>query len=282
MMHERFPTSTELLELLLAFEKKDSLEGLASIIGKDPSVVSRNLQRLSDEIPVLQKANRKWEITDLGRKVNFLSRQYLSELEKAIGTSDRLKIDRSDKLRFGNACLLIINAQKGLLYQSTRQRNNTEAETNARALLGNFRSRRKPIIHIKHVSENHSSRFQRDTEGSEFVLTLAPEESESVIEKSKASAFSGTPLFEKLQQCSIDTVILTGFTANECIDATARDACELGFKVIVASDATATFDLIGPDGKVYKADRVHRLVLTNLRALYAQVLSSSDLLKLLQ
>lgn len=69
-------------------------------------------------------------------------------------------------------------------------------------------------------------------------------------------------------------IILTGFTANECIDATARQASDLGFSTYVVADATATFDFHGDDGKLFKADRVHRLILANLQALFAKVVET--------
>ncbi|MNL66180.1 Isochorismatase family protein [compost metagenome] len=69
-----------------------------------------------------------------------------------------------------------------------------------------------------------------------------------------------------------------GFTANECIDATARDAAALGFLTQVVSDATAMFDMQGPNGKLLKADRLHKLTMANLNAFYAKVLKTSDLI----
>jgi nicotinamidase-related amidase len=69
-----------------------------------------------------------------------------------------------------------------------------------------------------------------------------------------------------------------GYTANECIDATARDSTKLGYTTYVVSDATAMFDLRAPDGKLLKADRLHRLTMANLNAFYAKVIQCSDLL----
>ena len=52
----RFPLSSEQCELLAAFEDAGSLAELAKLMAKDVSVVSRNLQSLS-ESGVLEKVN---------------------------------------------------------------------------------------------------------------------------------------------------------------------------------------------------------------------------------
>lgn len=73
-------------------------------------------------------------------------------------------------------------------------------------------------------------------------------------------------------------IILVGFTANECIDSTARDASALGFETYVVGDATAMFDVRDTNGKLLKAERVHRLPLANINALYAKVIQTPDLI----
>jgi nicotinamidase-related amidase len=79
-----------------------------------------------------------------------------------------------------------------------------------------------------------------------------------------------------------DAVVITGFTANECIDASAKQACDLGLATYVVGDATAMFDVPGPGGSFHKADRVHRLVLANLHAFFATILETAPLLKALE
>ncbi len=94
----------------------------------------------------------------------------------------------------------------------------------------------------------------------------------------KASAFSETNLESVLNKETLSNIVLVGFTANECIDATARDSAARGFETFVVSDATATFDLREPAGKLVKADRIHRLTMLNINAFFAKVLSTSDVL----
>ena len=81
-----------------------------------------------------------------------------------------------------------------------------------------------------------------------------------------------------IEENGIHSLILAGFTAGECIDATARDSCELKIETYVVGEAVATFDQVGPDGKVHRAERIHRLVLSHLDAFVAEVLELDSLL----
>jgi hypothetical protein len=46
----------------------------------------------------------------------------------------------------------------------------------------------------------------------------------------------------------------------------------------VVGDASASLDLLGPDGKLHKAERVHRLAMANIHAYSAKVISTSQCL----
>ena len=162
---------------------------------------------------------------------------------------------------------------------SQDNRNNFEAEKNIERLLAAWRSKGRKIIHIKHLSQKPSSIFFKDSLGCEFLENLKPLQGELVIEKTKSSGFAETDLEGMLGKESYTDIILAGFTANECIDATARDAAALGFNAFVASDATATFDLRDSTGKIVKADRIHKLTLLNINAFFAKVATTDELLK---
>eukprot|EP00667_Euglena_gracilis_P014141 EG_transcript_14631 len=55
-------------------------------------------------------------------------------------------------------------------------------------------------------------------------------------EKAIYSTFT-KPVVQKLQELEVDTVILTGFMTNFCITTSARSGHDLGFKIIVVTDA---------------------------------------------
>jgi ureidoacrylate peracid hydrolase len=71
---------------------------------------------------------------------------------------------------------------------------------------------------------------------------------------------AATGLDAQLRARGIDTVIVTGLVTNGCCDCTARDAFQHGYKVIVASDATAAM-----------SDEEHNSALLNLTIYYAYV-----------
>jgi ureidoacrylate peracid hydrolase len=57
--------------------------------------------------------------------------------------------------------------------------------------------------------------------------------------KTGASAFfpGSCDLHDRLQACGVDTILITGMVTNVCCESSARDACELGYKVTMISDA---------------------------------------------
>lgn len=273
----RFCLSSDQLELLLAFEENKGLAKLANAMGRDPSVISRGLQRIAEDFPVLAKIKGRWELTPLGRQVNIQSRAFISQLQTLLpaenSRDDGTKISLSD-----NSVLIIINAQIGLLDSTQEGRNNSQAETNIATLLAHWRKRQRPIVHVKHISDNPQSIFFRNSQGSEFLPAICPAPGERVLEKPKSSAFTDTRLGELLNELNVDNLIIAGFTANECIDATAKDSSAAGITSYVVGDATAMFDLRNPDGKLLKAERLHKLVLANINAYFAKVIKTADLL----
>lgn len=269
--------SSEQLELLLAFEKATGLGHLAELMARDPSVVSRNLQRIAEDHPVLKKVKGRWELTPLGVQVNQRTRIYLEDQTKLfseLGSSKKV----SPPIIPDDAILIVINAQNGLLDATNEGRNNLEAEKNIARILEYWRTKERRIFHVKHVSDKAESIFFRQSDGCNFLKSAQPKENEIVIEKTKSSAFAGTNLESALNKESVSNVVLVGFTASECIDATAKDAAAMGYNAFVVGDGTATFDLRDQSGKLIKADRIHRLTLININAFYAKVVSTDDVL----
>ena len=55
-------------------------------------------------------------------------------------------------------------------------------------------------------------------------------------------------------------------------------AGNLGFTVVLVSDATATFDRIGPDGKKYTADDIHAVHIASLNGEFCDVTTTDSLI----
>lgn len=274
MLRPRFPLDSDLLELLLAFEDSQGLNQLAEKMAKDPSVISRRLQQIAETYPLLAKVKGRWELTPLGRETNKLTRETTERYQTLMKPAKAVTALRLPE----KAALIIINAQIGLLDATQAGRSNSEAEQNIARLLKVWRIQKRPVIHVKHVSNNPQSAFFRASKGVDFLPEFIPAGAETVLEKTKSSAFAETALSDLLRDQDISDLVLAGFTANDCIDSTARDAAEQAFTNYVVGDATAMFDLRDSNGKLMKAERLQRLTMANLNAFYAKVVSTDDVL----
>jgi nicotinamidase-related amidase len=76
--------------------------------------------------------------------------------------------------------------------------------------------------------------------GADFVGPK-PQGGDYVVSKSRYSGFTGTRLEESLRVMGRDTLVLAGLTTECCIDATARDAFERDFHVVIVADAVAAY-----------------------------------------
>lgn len=78
--------------------------------------------------------------------------------------------------------------------------------------------------------------------GYEIDDRVAPQDDELILDKNTSSAFHATPIDLYLRNMQIETMVLTGVAADMCVLATAIDAADRGFHVIIASDAVSTWD----------------------------------------
>ena len=76
----------------------------------------------------------------------------------------------------------------------------------------------------------------------EVIPQVAPLPGELVFDKNTSSAFHTTPIDLYLRNMQVETIVLTGIASDMCVLATAIDAADRGFHVIIATDAVATID----------------------------------------
>ena len=87
------------------------------------------------------------------------------------------------------------------------------------------------------ISGLHVPKGSRDA----LVLgAIAPAEDEIVIPKTSSSPFISTNIDYVLRNLGVRSLILAGMLTDQCIDSAARDACDLGYLVTIATDACAT------------------------------------------
>jgi nicotinamidase-related amidase len=93
-------------------------------------------------------------------------------------------------------------------------------------------------------------------------------DSEPLVVKKFASAFFGTPLASMLSRTRVDTVLVTGCTTSGCVRATAVDALQYGYRVVVASDCVGD-----------RTPSAHAANLFDLAQKYADVVSSVQVME---
>lgn len=178
----------------------------------------------------------------------------------------------------GSAVLLIIDVQKGMDEPRLGHRNNPDAEQNMSRLLAAWRDSGRPVFHIQHLSLRQGSPLRAELPGHEFKDEVAPQSGEPVFHKHVNSGFIGTDLEQQLRARGHDTLVIVGLTTPHCVSTTARMAGNLGFKTFVVSDATAAFDITGPDGEHHSAEVVHSMALAELHNEFATVVDTQSLL----
>lgn len=177
-----------------------------------------------------------------------------------------------------NTALLIIDVQQGLDDPKWGRRNNPDAEANISRLLNLWRMEKRPVIHIQHCSVEPDSPLRPELPGCQFKPEASPIEGEPVFKKTVHSAFIGTELESHLINCGIEHIVIVGLTTDQCVSTTTRMAGNLGFKVLLVSDATATFDRKGPDGIDYTAEDIHAVNIASLNGEFCSVITTESLI----
>jgi nicotinamidase-related amidase len=177
-----------------------------------------------------------------------------------------------------DAVLLIIDVQQAFNDPSWGQRNNPEAEANIATLIAGWRQRKRPVIHVQHRSQRPESLFYPDRPGFKVKPEAEPHLDEPVIYKDVNSSFIGTDLEQRLRAKGTTTLVIAGITTDHCVSTTTRMAGNLGFDTYIVSDATATFERSGPDGKHYTAQQMHDTALASLNGEFATVIDTTSVL----
>ena len=179
------------------------------------------------------------------------------------------------------SALLLVDVQQGFDDPSWGPRNNPRAEANIDRLLAAFRLHRRPVVHVRHDSKEPSSTLRPDRPGNAIKPSAAPRPNEPLFAKSVHSAFIGTGLEGHLREHGLTGLVIVGFTTNHCVSTTVRMAANLGFDTTVVADACATFDFRDADGTTIPAETMHRVGLAELRGEFATVLTSEQVLGML-
>jgi nicotinamidase-related amidase len=172
--------------------------------------------------------------------------------------------------------LIVVDVQRGFDDPYWGPRNNPACEDNVARLIGAWRARGEPLVYVRHDSTTEGSPLRAGTPGNAFK-DVVDGEPDLLVTKHVNSAFLGDPPLDPwLREHGIGRIAVCGIQTNMCCETTARMGGNLGYAVRFVLDATATFDLTGPDGETFPADLLAKVTAANLDGEFAQVVSTRE------
>ena len=103
-------------------------------------------------------------------------------------------------------------------------RNNLACEDNINALLKEWRSRSRPVVFVRHDSNDPASPLRPGQSGNDFKIVVTGEP-DLLVAKHVNSGFHGAPDLDAwLRVNDLDGIVLAGSTTNHCCETTARVA----------------------------------------------------------
>ncbi|MGH6883868.1 cysteine hydrolase family protein [Hypericibacter sp.] len=156
-------------------------------------------------------------------------------------------------------CLLLVDAQNYVWNPEVAKREpyfdkqlRETALPNLRKLIDGFRAAKAEVMYtvMENLTEDGRDR-SLDYKLSKFWIAkgsweakvldpLKPGPDDIVIPKTSSSVMNSTNIEYLLRNIGIDTLLVTGFLTDQCIDHTVRDAADRGFYPVCVTDGCAT------------------------------------------
>jgi biuret amidohydrolase len=148
-------------------------------------------------------------------------------------------------------------------------------------LLAYFRQRRLKLVYLTVGSDlpdysdllPHMRAFAEsagNTRGNhehEILDALAPRAGEAVLNKTTMSAFHSTGFERLVRAWGVEQLVFTGISTNSCVEGTARDAVDRGFRCLLVEDGCGA-----------ASQTLHDATCTNFARLLGRVASSAQVL----
>jgi nicotinamidase-related amidase len=133
--------------------------------------------------------------------------------------------------------LMVIDLQKAYLNEYTERYMKSACEY-INAVIPLFRKDKLPIIWVQNKDE-----YDRAVPGNrefEFIDYLKPEEGDFHIVKEYGNTFNKTNCYEIIKAHGVDTLLITGFSAEYCVLSTYRGALDLDLTPVILKNGIAS------------------------------------------
>lgn len=151
---------------------------------------------------------------------------------------------------FDLSALLVIDMQNGLLHAPQPPFQRERLLANVTRLIQTARHTQTPVYFAQHTGPEGSP----VADGSplwQLAAELPLAESDRRFNKTRPSCFFDTPLLAELRLAKVARLVIVGMKTEYCVDTTCRAAADLGFDVVLVSDAHST-----TDGAVLSAEQI--------------------------
>jgi ureidoacrylate peracid hydrolase len=122
---------------------------------------------------------------------------------------------------------------------------------NIRMVQDAFREAGQELIHVKvayrtddgrdagiaHMPTSDLESAERNALDDDLLPEVAAQGDEMILSKTSASVFSTTDIESLLHRMKIDHLVITGLVTDGCVELSARDATDRGFRVTMVEDA---------------------------------------------
>jgi nicotinamidase-related amidase len=145
------------------------------------------------------------------------------------------------------AALVVIDLQKGIVALPTVHPAGEIVDRVAR-LAHAFRKRGLPVVLVNVTgaapgrTDAAAAKFARPPDWAELVSELDPQSGDYLVTKQRWGAFHGTSLDEYLRGRGVTQIVLTGVATSIGVESTARSAHDLGYNVVLTTDAMTDRD----------------------------------------
>jgi nicotinamidase-related amidase len=138
--------------------------------------------------------------------------------------------------------LLVIDVQKKFFkFSPTTAQSLNDAIEYINEAIKLFREKDLPVVCVQHMDEE--GKLVPGEEGFDLPEELDILPSDLHIHKTYGNSFNKTSLGNELRNLGVDTVIITGFCAEDCVLSTVRGAQDLDLTPIILRGSLASGDL---------------------------------------